>query len=255
MNFVWFGRIPLLIEVFPLLRTFCWLRTLSGLRGSLYWLRLFIGWDPSACWDFVWFGRIPLLVETFHCLRPFCWLGRNYNLWKNSAHWPTRWASQGRWEGFITIVRKLEKLIRFIKQKKTKQDCLYIKAKHISDCTLLSNKKKVFWLNKWRNYKKRKIILLSFHMLYKTQRECSVSRSIVPTFQENGLFMLGVMFCSVNCRRLKYDFLRKVFWTPLKRSTSWNHPIIFLQNWQNCQFGHALDYFMRTLKVLCIMLV
>ena len=96
-NFVWFERIPMWVETFHWLRPFCWLGNSSGLEGFLWWLRLFLDWDPSAGgelrlvwedpsvgWDFslvetlllvgklVWFGRIPLLVETFPRLRRFC---------------------------------------------------------------------------------------------------------------------------------------------------------------------------------------
>ena len=42
----------------------------------------------------------------------------------------------------------------------------------------------------------------------------------VPTFEENGIFMLDVVFFySVNFRRSK-EFLTKIFKTPLKISTS-----------------------------------
>ena len=91
-NFVWFGRIPLLVETVPRLRLFCWLRLFLGWDPSAGWELRLVCEDPSVGWDsslvltlllvgkLVWFGRIPLLVETFPRMRPFCWLGTSSGL-------------------------------------------------------------------------------------------------------------------------------------------------------------------------------
>ena len=74
-NFVWFERVPMWVETFHLLRPFCWLRTSSGLGGSLCWLRLFISWDPSVGWEIRLVWEDPSFGWDSIWLRPFCWLG------------------------------------------------------------------------------------------------------------------------------------------------------------------------------------
>ena len=73
--------------------------------------------------------------------------------------------------------------------------------------------------------------------------------------------MLNAFFYSVKFHRSKNNFFHKKFYVSMKLLTLRDKiqkdisPLIIKANFwelENCQFGHALDYFMSALKILSI---
>ena len=82
----------------------------------------------------------------------------------------------------------------------------------------------------------------------------------VPIFEEHEIFMLGLVFLSQFLAIETIVFSKKILCLIedigfLKSNLKTNFTSDdYCKGYENCKFGHALDYFMRTLKILSIIL-